>query len=162
MGCFRQEYWSRLPFPSPGDLPDPEVEPHLLYWQADSLPLSHQGSQKKKKVHILKIQTITTKPTLPSGGQIWKHLYSFIKQMIILHIPKQLKVRQPGASFCIFNNSLDPISPNYQGWMASLWRCPNSSFLNFITEALCSKLYWVILLIYLGFRYLYMWQVMHK
>ena len=36
----RQEYWSRLPFPSPGDLPDPGSN---LHWQVDSLPLSHQG-----------------------------------------------------------------------------------------------------------------------
>jgi len=27
----RQEYWSGLPFPSPGDLPNPGVEPHLLH-----------------------------------------------------------------------------------------------------------------------------------
>ena len=27
MGFFRQEHWSGLPFPSPGDLPDPETEP---------------------------------------------------------------------------------------------------------------------------------------
>ena len=27
MGFFRQEYWSGLPFPSPGDLPDPGIEP---------------------------------------------------------------------------------------------------------------------------------------
>ena len=27
MGLFRQEYWSWLPFPSPGDLPDPGIEP---------------------------------------------------------------------------------------------------------------------------------------
>ena len=27
MEFFRQEYWSGLPFPSPGDLPDPEIEP---------------------------------------------------------------------------------------------------------------------------------------
>ena len=26
-GIFRQEYWSGLPFPSPGDLPDPGIEP---------------------------------------------------------------------------------------------------------------------------------------
>ena len=29
MGFPRQEYWSELPFPSPGDLPDPEIEPAL-------------------------------------------------------------------------------------------------------------------------------------
>ena len=42
MRCSRQEYWSGLPFPSPGDLPNPGIEqvsPALL---ADSLLLSHQ------------------------------------------------------------------------------------------------------------------------
>ena len=33
----RQEYWSRLPFPSPGDLPDPEIELGSPALQADSL-----------------------------------------------------------------------------------------------------------------------------
>ena len=40
MGFSRQEYWSGLPFPSPGDLPDPGLNLRLLHWQADSLPLS--------------------------------------------------------------------------------------------------------------------------
>ena len=31
----RQEYWSGLPFPSPGDLPDPGMEPGSPTWQAD-------------------------------------------------------------------------------------------------------------------------------
>ena len=36
-----QEYWSGLPHPSPGDLPDPEIKPlSLLLWQVDSLPPS--------------------------------------------------------------------------------------------------------------------------
>ena len=30
MEFFRQEYWSRLPFPTPGDLPDPGIEPMSL------------------------------------------------------------------------------------------------------------------------------------
>ena len=36
-----QEYWSRVPFPSLGDLPDPRGEPASPAWEADSLPLSH-------------------------------------------------------------------------------------------------------------------------
>jgi len=39
-----QEYWSGLPFPSPGDLPDPGIEPTSPGLQADSSPLSHQGN----------------------------------------------------------------------------------------------------------------------
>ena len=38
MGFPRQEYWSGLPFPSPGDLPDPGIEPGSPALQADSLP----------------------------------------------------------------------------------------------------------------------------
>ena len=44
MGFPRQEYWSGLPFPSPGYLPDLGIEPASLALQADSLPLNHQGS----------------------------------------------------------------------------------------------------------------------
>ena len=44
MGLPRQEYWSGLPFPSPGDLPHQGPNPCLLHWQAVSLQLSHQGS----------------------------------------------------------------------------------------------------------------------
>ena len=44
MGFPRQEYWYGLPFPPPGDLPDPGIELVSLASQADSLMLSHQGS----------------------------------------------------------------------------------------------------------------------
>ena len=40
MGFPRPEYWSGLPFPSPGDLPDPGIEPVSPAWQEDSLLLS--------------------------------------------------------------------------------------------------------------------------
>ena len=44
IGFPRQEYWSRLSFPSSGDLPDPGTEPGSPALQADFLLLSHQGS----------------------------------------------------------------------------------------------------------------------
>ena len=37
MGFSRQEYWSGLPFPSPGDLPDPGIEPRSPALEADAL-----------------------------------------------------------------------------------------------------------------------------
>ena len=43
MGFSRQEYWSGLPFPSPGDLPDPGIEPVSPGLQADSLPTELRG-----------------------------------------------------------------------------------------------------------------------
>ena len=39
----RQEYWSGLPFPPPGDLPDPGIEPTYPALQADSLPSKPLG-----------------------------------------------------------------------------------------------------------------------
>ena len=40
----RQEYWSGLPYPFPGDLPRPDIEPASSALLADSLPLSHLRS----------------------------------------------------------------------------------------------------------------------
>ena len=43
MGFFRPEYWSGLPFPSAGDLPNPGIEPGSLALQADSLQAEPPG-----------------------------------------------------------------------------------------------------------------------
>ena len=45
MGFSRQEYWSGLPFPSPGNLPNPGIEPRSPTLQADSL-LSEPADSK--------------------------------------------------------------------------------------------------------------------
>ena len=44
MGFSRQEYWSGMPCPLPGDLPDPGIKPASLALQVSSLPLRHQQS----------------------------------------------------------------------------------------------------------------------
>ena len=44
MGFSRQEYWHALPCPPPGILPNPGIKPAAPALQAESLPLSHQGS----------------------------------------------------------------------------------------------------------------------
>ena len=46
----RQEYWSGLPFPSLGDLPDPGIKPGSPAVQADALPSEPRGLKKKKKI----------------------------------------------------------------------------------------------------------------
>ena len=43
MGFSRQEYWSGLPFPSPGDLPDPGAGPRSPALQADALTSEPPG-----------------------------------------------------------------------------------------------------------------------
>ena len=46
MGLSRQEFGSQLPFPSPGDLPDPGIEPGSPALQADSLPKGEFNTMK--------------------------------------------------------------------------------------------------------------------
>ena len=45
----RPEYWSGEPFPSPGDLPNPEIELRSPALQADSLPAQPQGKPVTNK-----------------------------------------------------------------------------------------------------------------
>ena len=49
MGVSRQEYWSGLPFPSPGDLPDPGIKPGSPALEADALTSEPPGKPKLYK-----------------------------------------------------------------------------------------------------------------
>ena len=68
----RQEYWSGLPFPSPGDLPDPGIKPGSPALQADALPSEPLG-----------------KPIVGQGDQLnsqdsngaWKENYGFVPRI---------------------------------------------------------------------------------
>ena len=67
---FRQDYWSELPVPSPGDLPDPGIESSSPALQADSLPTEPPGKPKdfldmdqkhnpqKSKLNFIKIKNL--------------------------------------------------------------------------------------------------------
>ena len=48
MELSRQEYWRELPFPSPGDLPNPGIKPRSLALEADSLPYAPPGKPEPK------------------------------------------------------------------------------------------------------------------
>ena len=52
MGFSRQEYWSGLPFPSPGNLPDPGIEPRSPTLQADALTSEPPGKGKVNTIHF--------------------------------------------------------------------------------------------------------------
>ena len=59
MGFPRQEYWNGLPFPTPGDLPDPGMEPMSLEYpalQVDSLPAKPFGKPLRCNTTIIIIQ----------------------------------------------------------------------------------------------------------
>ena len=56
----RQEYWSGLPFPSPGDLPDPGIESAL---QVDSLP----SEPPRQSSVLLYLKTLSASQDFPGG-----------------------------------------------------------------------------------------------
>ena len=51
-GIFWQEYWSGLPFPSPGDLPNPGIEPRSPALQTEALPSEPPGKPTKHPICI--------------------------------------------------------------------------------------------------------------
>ena len=59
MGFSRQEYWSGLPFPSPGDLPDPGIQPRSPALQADSLPTELWGKSSYEDSYELWGKTVS-------------------------------------------------------------------------------------------------------
>ena len=94
-GISRQEYWSGLPFPSPGDLPHPGIEPRSPALQADALPSEPPGKPKKEKGEInfshlnwmyYKMQatnTILSFSWLPTGwkGNLYGGMTAILRQL---------------------------------------------------------------------------------
>ena len=74
----KQEYWSGLPFPSPGDLPDPGMKPRSPALQADSLPSEPIGNQSFIHRNALPEYVLIT-GTLPGFKKILKTSVYYIK-----------------------------------------------------------------------------------
>ena len=83
MGFFRQEYWSGLPRPPSGDLPDPGIKPASPALKADSLLLSHYSVLKGKETciifNLLKCIETFYDPAHGLSGYI---LYVYMKESI--------------------------------------------------------------------------------
>ena len=76
----RQEYWSRLPFHSPGYLPKPGIELTSPAWQADSLQPSHLGSPSTL-IMCIEICTYNWKYTY------YTHIYIYLIHIYIYQSP---------------------------------------------------------------------------
>ena len=66
MGFSRQEYWSRLSFPSPGDLPDPGIDPRSPALQADALPSEPPGNTTRMALELMNWKISWRKEWLPT------------------------------------------------------------------------------------------------
>ena len=101
----RQEYWSGLPFPPPGDLPNSGIKPaslHFYHWQVDSLQLAPPGKSTilaKPRGHSQHRQLVTS--SAPSAG-FWSWLYwrlCFV--FIIISLTTKLALTQRGTCFSL-------------------------------------------------------------
>ena len=82
MGISRQEYWSGLPFPSPGDLPDPGIKPMSLaspalagrlfitgaIWEAQSLEEQVKNELNSRNCGSLRVTNSKSLDSLGGGG----------------------------------------------------------------------------------------------
>ena len=108
MGFSRQEYQSGLPFPSPGDLPDPGMEPGSPALQADSLPTELQGKSQNALKDLGKEKSILGSflSSAPNNFLSWicRESVSFVAPVSSLHLcssavsPALLKSPRPEFS----------------------------------------------------------------
>ena len=68
MGFSRREYWNGLPFPSPGDLPDPGIKPRSPASQANFLPSEPLG--KPLAYHLIHAGCLPVQLCLPCGQKV--------------------------------------------------------------------------------------------
>ena len=93
MGFPRQEHWSRLPFPFPGDLPDPEIKPVSPALQADSLTAKLPGN-------------LFQRPAFMKG---FHSEFPFQKGSRLVSCPAQAwKLQPPSFRVCVLELSLGP------------------------------------------------------
>ena len=132
IGFSRQEYWSGLPFPSPGDLPDLGIEPRPSMLQADTLPsepllykityIQREESEMLKKVKCVRtryVQSMSCDFSLTSPPKS----YSSLLQLTLVCL--SLLQREALTSFhCTLNNvhSLPVVSkPIYNFFSSCCW-----------------------------------------
>ena len=79
MGFSRKKYWSGLPFPSPGDLPNPGIESASPALQADSLTPEASGKQPRHTTNIFKVSLMTVSLDMSHGCHfgVLKKLWEF-------------------------------------------------------------------------------------
>ena len=87
VGFSKQEYWSGLPFPPPGDLPDPRIEPESPVLAVDSLLLSHQGSPESVSGRCEK-QMVLSQCSVGAGVPPWPLQSSENPTSWAIHVPK--------------------------------------------------------------------------
>ena len=79
MGFSRQEYWSGLPFHSPGDLPNPGIEPKSPTLQADALPTEPPKACFYYHNIFLKNRKLLDRHTSAFSGSFWRDCFTILR-----------------------------------------------------------------------------------
>ena len=112
----RHEYWSGLPFPIPGDLPDAEIKPCfpcLLHWLADSLPLCHLGILILEIVfHYFKVKVILPFPT----SLLCQHKFSYLGYFLLF---TNLTPSSPSQTTCSLHLLSSMLCDGLPQWLSS-------------------------------------------
>ena len=126
MGFSRQEHWNGLPFPSPGDLPQPGIEPGSPALQADSLPTELLGPLKAwipLTFSVLKL--VPTEPPATSPSQ----LHAFLQVSataagvppggLPVSVPARLSLQLRGQQFALQPQFSEGSNQNHQSSVCS-------------------------------------------
>ena len=70
-GFSRQQYWTGLPFPSPGNLPDPGIKPRSLALQAGASPSKPPGKPTNRVTYRLNNHFFKMSEVLGHAGLVW-------------------------------------------------------------------------------------------
>ena len=112
MGFSRQEYWSGLPFPSPGDLPNPGIEPGSPTLQADTLPseppgklMLRESSHKKTNtawIHLHEISKIIK--FIETESRMWGEEKN--EKIYLMHIAFQIYKMKISADWLHYRENI--------------------------------------------------------
>ena len=149
MELSRQEYWSGLPFPSPGDLPNPGIEPGSPALQADSSPFEPPG----KPCDTPLLSLFTSYSCLYEGILLFLPLYP-LQALHLRYCPlwALLTFKKPSySSCCKLSNQIcslrhsDHLSFHRNYFFSMLYLCyqllPLSSFLQPLKTPCCQYLH---------------------
>ena len=116
MGFSKQEDWSKLPFPSPGDLPNPGIEPESPALQADSLPSGKPSNvigqpHRKRRFFLFKVPTFQ----ITSKEELGRSFHPKANHAVILFIRVEAKCDQ-----CLVAQTVKNLPAMQETWVQSL------------------------------------------
>ena len=130
-GISQEEYWRRLPFPFPGDLPDPEIKPYILYhlhWQGYFFFATEPPGKPKRIKRLTLNQTsqfIIYLSWFCFTLSMWLEVFLHARVIIITFVlPRKVSVNSLGFVLCL---SLEKgnwtNSSNKETFSLRIWKC---------------------------------------